>query len=272
MTTCLAAYLAKTLPYERLNVVMGAYVSATVCGGLGGRLIGGWIHRPLHWRYAFLTASSLLLIAAALNYRLLPKAPVDKRPAQLSVRSWVLLSQWPLLRMYFCAAGSFAIFSSIFNYLPFRLAAAPFYFSTEMTTALYLTYVIGIFIGPLAGKMSNRLGNGTALISGGSVLVLSLGLLLLPSIVAVIGGLIFLCAGYFTIHAAAVGALNRKLTAGQGRANALYVLFYYAGGWTGITLTGLFYANSGWEAVVQFCAVILVIPIGVGFIERGKSG
>ena len=26
---------------------MGSYVSATVLGGLGGRLLGGWIHPPL---------------------------------------------------------------------------------------------------------------------------------------------------------------------------------------------------------------------------------
>jgi YNFM family putative membrane transporter len=46
LTTCLAAYLAKHLPADRLNVVMGSYVAATVAGGLGGRLLGGWIHPP----------------------------------------------------------------------------------------------------------------------------------------------------------------------------------------------------------------------------------
>jgi len=63
LTTCLAAYLAKTLPTERLSVVMGSYVSATVLGGLGGRLLGGWIHPPLHWRYAFVSSSILILVA-----------------------------------------------------------------------------------------------------------------------------------------------------------------------------------------------------------------
>ena len=63
MTTCLVAYLARSLPVERFNVVMGSYVAATVAGGLGGRLLGGWIHPPLDWRWAFVTAS--LLIAAA---------------------------------------------------------------------------------------------------------------------------------------------------------------------------------------------------------------
>jgi MFS family permease len=63
LTTCLAAYLSTNLPLERLNVVMGSYVSATVAGGLAGRLLGGWIHPPLHWRYAFVTASILVLAA-----------------------------------------------------------------------------------------------------------------------------------------------------------------------------------------------------------------
>ena len=63
LTTCIAVYLAQSLPAARLNVVMGSYVSATVAGGLGGRLLGGWIHPPLHWRYAFASASALLLVA-----------------------------------------------------------------------------------------------------------------------------------------------------------------------------------------------------------------
>ncbi|MDH3357965.1 MAG: MFS transporter [Desulfobacteraceae bacterium] len=73
LTTCLAAYLAKVLPAARLNVVMGSYVSATVLGGLGGRLLGGWVHPPLHWRYAFVSASILILIATFIAFGWLPR-------------------------------------------------------------------------------------------------------------------------------------------------------------------------------------------------------
>jgi len=45
-TTCIAAYLARSLPPLCLNVVMGSYVAATVAGGLGGRLlVVGFIRR-----------------------------------------------------------------------------------------------------------------------------------------------------------------------------------------------------------------------------------
>ena len=271
LTTCLAAYLAKTLPVARLNVVMGSYVSATVLGGLGGRLLGGWIHPPLHWRYAFVTASVLILIATLTALRGLPRTSVDTGQQRNSIGFLVLMKRWELLRIYFCATGSFAIFSSVFNYLPFRLAAPPFNFSTEMTTLVYVVYVVGIFMGPTSGKISNRFGSGNTLIGGSIFLGVSLALILLPSISAVVLGLLGICAGFFTIHAAAVGSLNRRIFSGQGRANALYVMFYYMGGWLGITCTGFAFKQGGWNAVIYICALLLLIPLSAGFGERKNS-
>lgn len=267
LTTCLAAYLAKTLPMERLNVVMGTYVSATVLGGLSGRLLGGWIHPPLDWRYAFVSASLLTFGATLVALRGLP--PVAAPAAAASRVGYLsLVTRWDLLRIYLCATGSFAIFSSVFNFLPFRLAEPPFGYSTEVTTLLYLVYVIGIFIGPMAGKLSNRFGSGSTLLVGSLVLLVALVLIRLPWVAAIIAGLIGLCAGFFTIHSAAVGALNRKLSTGQGRANALYVLFYYSGGWLGITGSGFAYQHGGWTQLVYILMLLLVIPLMTGFSER----
>jgi len=78
-TTCIAAYLARSLPAARLNVVMGSYVAATVAGGLGGRLLGGWIHPPLHWRYAFVSASVLVIAATIAAVRWLPQKIPERR-------------------------------------------------------------------------------------------------------------------------------------------------------------------------------------------------
>lgn len=271
LTTCLAAYLAKTLPVARLNVVMGSYVSATVLGGLCGRLLGGWIHSPLHWRYAFVSASALTLMATFTAVRGLPRASSETAQQHNSIGLLELMKRWDLLRIYLCAAGGFAIFSSVFNYLPYRLAARPFGFSTERTTLLYLVYVVGIFIGPTAGRISNRFGSGNTLLAGSFVLGGSLALILLPSITSVILGLLGTCAGFFTIHAAAVGSLNHKLSSGQGRANALYVLFYYMGGWLGITGSGFAYKQGGWSALIFISMLLLIIPISAGIGERKSS-
>lgn len=268
LTTCLAAYLAKTLPAPRLNVVMGFYVSATVLGGLCSRLLGGWIHPPLHWRYAFVSASALTLMATFIAVRGLPRTSGETGQPHTTIGFLALMKRWDLLRIYLCAMGSFAIFSSIFNFLPYRLASQPFGFSTEMTTLLYLVYVVGIFIGPTAGRISNRFGSGNTLLAGCIVLGEGLILILLPSIAAVILGLLATCAGFFTIHAAAVGSLNRKLSSGQGRANALYVLFYYIGGWLGITGSGFAYKHGGWSALISILMLLLIIPLSAGMAER----
>ena len=173
-----------------------------------------------------------------------------------------------LLLVYGCGAGAFLMFSPVFNFLPYRLTGAPFHFSTEMITMVYLVYVVGIFMGPLAGRFSNRFGGGNALIAGTGILSLSFVLLLLPSIVAVVIGLLGVCAGFFTIHAVAVGLLNRKLSSGHGKANAIYVLCYYAGGWLGITMAGFAFQKAGWGGVLSFIMCFLVVPLITGFLER----
>ena len=268
LTTCLAAYLAKTLPVARLNVIMGSYVSATVLGGLCSRLLGGWIHPPLHWRYAFVSASVLTFLATFIALRGLPRVSSEARQQYDTIGFLELMKRWDLLRIYLCATGSFAIFSSVFNYLPYRLAERPFGFSTEMTTLLYLVYVVGIFMGPTAGRISNRFGSGNTLITGSIVLGGGLAVIQFLSIIAVIFGLLGICAGFFTIHSAAVGSLNRKLSSGQGRANALYVLFYYMGGWIGITGSGVVYKQGGWNALIYISMLALIIPLCAGISER----
>jgi YNFM family putative membrane transporter len=271
LTTCLAAYLSANLPLERLNVVMGSYVSATVAGGLGGRLLGGWIHPPLHWRYAFVTAAIFLAVAAiTAAWRL----PAGRRPEESRADNegfLALLSHQELRRIFLVAFGGFFVFSSVFNYLPFYLSGAPFHASTQLITLLYLSYLIGIFIGPVAGNLSNRIGNGGTMVLGSLVFALALGLTLIKSLVAILAALALVCAGFFAIHAAAAGSLNRKLTSSRGRANSLYVLAYYLGGAVGITLSGYAYGLAGWPGVAALGSAVLALPFATGLAERRRE-
>ncbi|MFA4902249.1 MAG: MFS transporter [Desulfobaccales bacterium] len=267
LTTCLAAYLSTNLPLERLNVVMGSYVSATVAGGLGGRLLGGWIHPPLHWRYAFVTASILVLIATLAAVRWLPRGKLASEDDTQGDGFLALLSQVKLRRSFQVAFGGFFVFSSIFNYLPFYLHQPPFNASTQLITLLYLAYLIGIFTGPMAGKLSNRIGNGGTMVLGSLVFALAIALTMIKSILAIVVALMLVCAGFFSIHASAAGALNRRLTGSRGRANSLYVLSYYLGGAVGITLSGYAYGLAGWYGVAGLGLVMLTVPLVTGFKE-----
>lgn len=271
LTTCLVVYLVRRLPPDRLNVAMGAYVSATVAGGLGGRLLAGFIHPPLHWRYAFVTASALLLLATLDAGRWLPREEEVGDAAGEEAGFTGLLSRHDLLRIFSVGAASFGAFSSVFNYLPFHLAGPPFLLSTRPITMLYLSYLVGVAIGPLAGRLGNRLGNGVAMALGGGIFGASVLFTLAPHIAAVAASLAGVCAGFFIVHTAAVGALNRKLSAGRGRGNSLYVLFYYLGGTAGITASGLAYRLAGWSGVVALVMALLLIPVAAGILETRGS-
>src|SRR5512141_3010078 len=256
LTTCLVVYLVRRLPPDRLNVAMGAYVSATVAGGLGGRLLAGFIHPPLHWRYAFVTASALLLLATLDAGRWLPREEKILDAGGKDESFAALLSRHDLLRIFSVGAASFGAFSSVYNYLPFHLAGPPFLLPSHLITMLYLSYLVGVAIGPLAGRLGNRLGNGIAM----------------AVVAAVAASLAGVCAGFFIVHTAAVGALNRKLATSRGRGNSLYVLFYYLGGTAGITASGLAYRRAGWRGVVALVVALLLIPVAAGILEARGSG
>lgn len=273
LTTCLAAFLSRRLPPERLNVVMGTYVSATVAGGLGGRLLGGLFHPAVSWRWAFVIAAGLVAIACAVACRWLPREETGAPRPSTPLSFLQLLARVPLLKNYIVAFSAFFVFSSVFNYLPFYLSGPIFGAPTRTITFMYLAYLIGIVIGPLAGQLSNRFGNGKTMATGAILFGLSLGATLYPSLLAVVVGLVGICAGFFTIHAAAAGWLNRNLESSRGRANSLYVLFYYAGGTCGITLSGSAYELFSWAGVVGMGAIMLLVPLWIGLqgLKHGEA-
>jgi YNFM family putative membrane transporter len=272
LTTCIATYLARTLPVHRLNVVMGSYVSATVVGGLGGRLLGGWIHPPLHWRYAFVTASALVLVTSLAAVSLLPP---ERRPAdtQGAGPGFVQLMRRPdLARIFLVGFGSLFVFGSTFNYLPYYLSQPPFSANTQTITLLYLTYIAGVIIAPLSGKFSNRFGNGVTMVLGSLVLGAALIMSHIPHLGSVAVSLALACAGFFAVHASAVGSMNRRLSSSRGRANSLYILWYYVGGSTGITVTGHFFKLYGWSGVTGAGLCMLAALLVVGVYELREAG
>ncbi|MGB7911670.1 MAG: MFS transporter [Desulfobaccales bacterium] len=270
LTTCLAAYLSANLPVEKLNVVMGAYVAATTTGGLCSRLLGGMVP-PQHWRYIFVIAAALLAGATAIAVWRLPPGRGPDKGQSSSEGFLTLLTQGELRRIFLVSFGGFFVFSSVFNYLPFYLSGAPFHASTRLITLLYLSFLMGIIAAPLSGKLSNRIGNGGTMILGSILFALAIALTLIKSLVVILAALILVCGGFFSIHAAAAGSLNRKLTSSRGQANSLYILFYYLGGAAGITLSGHAYGLAGWPGVAALGIAVLALPFATGLAERRQE-
>ncbi len=266
LTSCLAAYLARTLPPARLSVVMGSYVSATVVGGLMGRLLPG-VFLAGHWRAtlvlgAVLVAGLSLAALAWLPGQAPPAARQKQAPSYFS-----LLKSWPTLAPYLATFGSMFVFAAVFNYITFHLAAPPYLASTALISLLYLSFIAGVVLGPLAGRLADRAGAGTVLLMGVGVFAVALLLSLASSLRLVVLALVLVCAGHFTIHATSQGLLNHRLASSQGRGNSLYVLVYYLGAWAGITAAGALWSRWAWPGVVALGLAMLAVPAVVGWRE-----
>jgi len=196
--------------------------------------------------------------------RLLPDDSNVRAQARASQGYLALLREPHLGAVFLTAAGAFCAFSSVFSFFPFYLAAPPLALSTSIITSLYLTYVVGIVMGPLAGRMAQRAGSGATLVAASALFALALVGTLSEHLVLIVPSLLGVCAGFFAMHAAAVGALNRRVTGSRGRANALYMLCYYLGGAAGIAASGAAFAHGGWQAVVLLNIAVLVVPFATG--------
>jgi YNFM family putative membrane transporter len=183
----------------------------------------------------------------------------------------LLLRNAALLRLFLIGFTGFLVFQTVINYLPFRLAGAPLNVSVTGITAVYLAYAVGIIMAPLSGTISNRLGNATTVLLGAMGLASGIILTTIDSVWILTLGMLILCAGFFALHSAAVGAINRVLAHGKGRANALYVLLYYAGGFTGISLGGVVYVWGGWTILVSMLLIVTALPAVMAVFERRRT-
>ncbi len=249
---------------------MGNYVAATVLGGVGGRLIGGMLFPPDLWRWSFVFVAALIAIATLVAWRTLPDDTENRKPITANGSLADLLKSPNLLMLYACGGTGLALFATVFNYLPYRLTTAPFDLSSTVAAGFYTCYLLGLITAPMAGELSSRFGFGNTLLAGVVLVATALFALMSDELAVTIAALLLLSAGYFTLHSAAVGSLNSKLVAGQGRgrANALYIMFYYIGGSLGIQIGGYIYAWGGWTNLIVFCIVLLLVPLCAAIFEK----
>jgi predicted MFS family arabinose efflux permease len=106
--------------------------------------------------------------------------------------------------------------------------------------------------------VGRRLGTRPALWSALASAGLGLPLLLLPSLNAVIAGLMLVGVGTFFAQALATGYVGRTATGDRGSASGVYLASYFFGGLIGSAVLGQLFERLGWTACVAGIAVSLV--------------
>ncbi|MCJ2081262.1 MFS transporter [Methylobacterium sp. J-090] len=256
------AYLAEEIDPRALGASMGLYVGGTAFGGMMGRLGMGALTELASWRVALGTLGVIDLLAALGFLWLLPPSRNFVRRkgvnAAYHFEAWRAHLRNPGLPLLFVTGFLvLGVFVATFNYLTFRLSAAPYGLSQTQISLVFAVFLFGVVASTAAGRLADRFGRGPVLTAGVGIMALGLGLTLLPMLAMVIFGIVGITVGFFVAHAVASGWVGRMAVGSKGHAASLYLLAYYLGSSCLGSAGGWFWTHGGWTTVAGFNAVLL---------------
>jgi YNFM family putative membrane transporter len=268
------AYLADEVHPEALGGAMGRYIAGNTVGGLLGRLVPGFVTDLAGWRWAFGVTALLSLLLTLAFWALLPRSRFFRRSAVGGGHLLRHLADPGMRRLYLVGLVLMGAFVTVYNYLGYRLIAAPFGLPQSLAALVFVMYLAGTFSSPAAGSLADRIGRRPVML--GACLVTAAGLLLtLPNSLPVVGvGLLVMTAGFFAAHSVASGWVGRRASAGKAQASALYLFCYYLGSSVGGSAGGLAYEHGRWPATVVYALLLVTsaLVVAAGLRERVTAG
>jgi len=259
------AYLAEEVDGADLGRAMGLYIAGNAIGGLSGRVVAGILAEHGGWRVATAGVSALALVCAVAFAVLLPRSrfftPSPPRLRALGATLGRNLADTGLLRLYLIGFALMGAFVTVYNYLTFRLSAAPFGLSASVIGALFTVYLAGTWSSTLAGRLADRAGRRVVLAVGVAVAIAGIALTLPSSLALIVAGLVALTAGFFAAHSVASGWVGGLAPVAPAQASALYLCLYYIGSSVAGSAGGIFYARGGWPLTAAFAAALLAVAL-----------
>jgi predicted MFS family arabinose efflux permease len=264
------AYIHDQWDSSRAGAVTAAYVTGTVIGGFLGRVVSGLVASAVNWRASFAVTGLLGLVCATMLLLWLPADSPREAHESASGQSHAgslaaHLSSRPLLGTY--AAGFCVLFTQIatFTYVTFHLASPPFGLSTAALGWLFVVYLAGAAVAPVAGRWVDAYGHRRTLVAAIALGVTGSILTLGHAIVIVVAGLALVCSGVFAAQAAASSYIGIATARDRGLAVGLYATFYYIGGSVGGSLPALVWNRGGWPACVALVVLVQILTATLGW-------
>jgi predicted MFS family arabinose efflux permease len=266
------ASITEEWPSQDVPKVMSAYLCGCVIGGFSGRVFSGHAvtHQVFpgvvpHWRVGFIVLGTCALISGVILARWLPRdSKTEKQIAGAEPRNNVFrhLRNPQLTATYLVGFNVLFSLVAIFTYINFHLAASPYFLSPSQLSLVFMVYLVGLVITPLAGIWIAKVGSRKALIAA-ELTGMAGGLLtLLHPLWVILLGLTLCSSAVFICQVAASSYIQVAAPAGErSSATGLYVAFYYIGGSASGVLPGYLWHFGGWTACVMLVLIVQAVTI-----------
>ena len=267
------AYLGEELPAAERARAMGLYIGANALGGMAGRLIAAGVSEWTGSWHDGLAAISLLgLVIAAVFWRLLPPAahfePRSLQP-QLLIADVRRIYADPGLPWLFCVAFlGMGTLVGLYNYLPFRLSAAPYGLGPAAIGSIFLLYAVGSYASAWAGRQVARHGRQRILLGMALLMTAGIVVTLAPPLWVIVGGLAVYTFGFFAVHTVASAWVGQRAGTRRGLVSALYLSSYYLGGSVIGTASGGAWSQAGWPGVIAAMLICGGAVVAIGLLLR----
>jgi len=242
----------------------GTYTSGAIFGGFSGRLITGVMTSAFGWRPAFFTIAALSFAMALVIFLLLPKEKNFKPLYGIgrALHSFPLhLSNKRLLATYTVGFGVLFSLVAVFTFINFRLAAAPYLLGPAALGAIFVVYLGGVVMSPIAARLASRFGRRPVMAVTAVVIGLGLGLTLLAPLWTIEAGLLLVSSAIFIQQTLATGFVGVAAREGKSTAVGLYVTFYYVGGSAGGLVPAGLWHEYGWPGCVAIVGVVQAVML-----------
>jgi predicted MFS family arabinose efflux permease len=257
------AYLAERSSAEQAAGALAACITGNVASNLVGRLASASITGVAGLEANFYTFAGLNILGAALVLAGLSRCTPMAAGAGMAASPLAVwaghLRNRALRRTFALGFLILFVFIGTFTYVNFVLAQAPIGLSPMSLGLVYFVFLPSILTTPLAGRVARRLGARPTIWASLGVAGAALPLLLLPSLPAVLAGLVLMGVGTFFAQATATGFIGRAATGDRGAAGGIYLACYYLGGLAGAFVLGQVFDGFGWETCIIAIGAALVV-------------
>jgi MFS transporter, YNFM family, putative membrane transport protein len=253
------AYLVEEMDRSAIGLAMGLYIAGNTLGGMGGRLASAALADVGGWRGAVAIVGLVSLGCAAAFAFALPR----ERRLPPKTEATALL---PAIRMHFSDPGLRYLFAlgfllmgvlvTTYNYIGFRLEAAPFSLSQTAIGLVYCIYLVGAVASAVMGELAGRYGRRRVI--GFAIAFMPIGVLMtLPnSLWLTILGVGVVTVGFFGGHSIASSWVGLRAETAKAQASALYLFFYYAGSSLAGSIGGWVFTLGAWPGEATFLGAL----------------